>query len=116
MIGLQESFTMPLYLTSKSIPELTGISRTGRRRLLKRCAPRTFRHWQTWAALLAGVVCAALGAYWGWTSNDGSWVGGASGAILGAAIGGVILGQVKGELVRPYLRAELQRQRAHRRR
>ncbi len=107
---------MPLYLTSKSIPELTRISRTQRRSLLKRCAPLTFRHWQTWAALFAAVLCACLGTYWCWASNDGSWVGAAIGAILGAAMGGAILGQVKGELVRPYLRAELQRQRVHRRR
>lgn len=101
---------MPIYFTSSSIPELKHVSPADRQQLLRRLAPRTFRHWQTWAALFVAALCVGLGAYGGWIANHGSGIGAGIGAILGAAIGGGILGQVKGALVRPYLRAELQRQ------
>jgi hypothetical protein len=97
-----------IYLRAKSIPELASVPPAERRRLLRRCAPMTFRHWQTWAALFACGVCAGLGGYLGWVVSTGFWGGPWIGAGLGALIGGGVLGQVKGTLVRPYIRAELQ--------
>jgi hypothetical protein len=99
---------MQTYWTSKDIPELSQLPPLERRRILRHCAPMTFRHWETWAALFGCAVCAATGWYLGWIFGSGGWAAPWVGAGLGAAIGGAILGQVKGSMVRPYVRAELQ--------
>jgi hypothetical protein len=106
----QTRLRVPLYLTARSIPELTHVPPAERRRILRRCAPMTYRHWQAWAALFVSGVCVGLGAYVGWVASAGRWGGPWVGAVIGAAIGGGVLGQVKGALVRPYVRAELRSQ------
>jgi hypothetical protein len=96
---------MHVYLTTKSIPELSGLPPSERRRILRHCSPMTFRHWEAWVAVAACVVCAGLGAYLGVILLPTVWGAGWIGGVLGAAIGGAFLGQVKGMLVRPYIRA-----------
>ena len=99
---------MPIYLTARSIPELTDMPPAEQRHILRRCAPMTFRHWPTWAALVVCGGCVGLGAYLGWIMSAGHWSGPWIGTVIGAAVGGGVLGQIKGALVRPYVRAELQ--------
>ena len=96
---------MHLYLSSKSIPELTSLLPAERRRILRHCGPMAFRHWEAWMAVVACAVCAGLGVYLGGTFLPNVWGAGWIGGVLGAVIGGGILGQVKGMLVRPYIRA-----------
>jgi hypothetical protein len=102
---------MQIYWTSLSFPELSKLPSDERRRILGRCGPQTFRHWQTWVALCVALQCVWIAACLGWFLTSGSWAGPWSGAVLGAlvgsAVGGALLGQVKGSLVRPYIRAEL---------
>ena len=99
---------MPIYLTTRSIPELTDLPPAERRRILRRCAPMTFRHWHTWATQVVCGGCVGLGAYLGWFMSAGHWGGPWIGAVIGAVVGGGVLGQVKGTLVRPYVREEIQ--------
>jgi len=74
---------MPIYWSLKSIPELATVPRAERDRAWRRAYGKTFRHWETWVALLACGACAALGGY----------VGGQLGSvIIGAAVGGGIGG------------------------
>jgi hypothetical protein len=51
---------MRIYLTLKSIPELTALPANERRLAWYACSKATFRHWQTWAGAAAGGL-ASLG-------------------------------------------------------
>ena len=105
---------MQIYWTSQSFPELSTLPPAERRWILRRCGPQTFRHWQTWVALCASLICVWVGACIGWFSSaswwGGPWSGAVLGTFLGSVVGSALLGQVKGSLVRPYLRAELRSQ------
>lgn len=53
---------MRIYLTLKSIPELTPLPPNERRLAWYACSKATFRHWQTWAGAAAGgLVSLGIG-------------------------------------------------------
>lgn len=85
---------MKIYWSLKAIPELASLSPQERNLIWKQAYSRTFRHWQTWLALLGGGLLAGIG----------SIVGSYPGAVLGGAIGGAIFGQVAIHQALPYIR------------
>src|SRR5687767_7461066 len=101
---------MPVYWSLRSVPELSDLPRAERRRLWRRCWPQSaFRHWQTWAALLACGLSPLLGGWVGaWVGSQfgARFLGGLLGAGVGGGIGGFVVGQVGTAVLRPYLRAE----------
>ena len=96
---------MRVYWTSKSIPELRGLNRKQRGRLWWRCYWKAYRHWQTWAGLIACGALAGLGVGIGQVVGIGRIVGGA----IGGGLGGFIFSQVLMETIRPHLREERER-------
>lgn len=79
---------MEIFWTLKSIPELANLSARDRRTYWRRAYRRTWRHWQTWAGLLACAVFAGLGSLLG-TFAIQSVVG----AMIGGGVGGFVFGQ-----------------------
>lgn len=79
---------MTIFWTLKSIPELANLSARDRRACWRRAYRRTWRHWQTWAGLLACAICAGLGALLGAFANQS-----VVGAMIGGGIGGFVFGQ-----------------------
>jgi hypothetical protein len=90
-----------IYWTLNSIPELAGLSKEERQKIWQAAYWKTFRHWQTWLALLAPGICATL--------LSALVVGGRSllWGMLGGAIGGGIFGYVAMHTALPYVQEEL---------
>lgn len=80
---------MTIFWTLKSIPELADLSTRDRRARWRRAYRLTWRHWQTWVALIAWVILAGL------ASRLGTIVGHPFvGVMIGSGIGGFAFGQV----------------------
>ena len=58
---------MPIYWTLKSIPELAQLSSAELDQAWLRVYRKMFRHWQTWAGLVACGALAGLGTHFGGT-------------------------------------------------
>ncbi|CAG9196349.1 conserved hypothetical protein [Burkholderia vietnamiensis] len=90
---------MEVFWTLKSIPELANLPARDRRVNWRRAYFRSWRHWQTWAGLLACALCAALGA--GLSARAGHPV---VGAVVGGAVGGFVFGQAVVRVARAHYR------------
>ncbi|MDP9651481.1 hypothetical protein J2793_006956 [Paraburkholderia caledonica] len=88
---------MAFFWTLKSIPELANLPARDRRVYWRRAYRRTWRHWRTWAGLLACALCAGLGSRLG-ASVDHATVG----AMIGGGIGGFVFGQVTVRVARSH--------------
>jgi hypothetical protein len=79
---------MTIFWTLKSIPELASLPARDRRVYWRRAYRRSWRHWQTWASLLACAICAGLG------SGLGAFlVHPIVGATIGGNVGGFVFAQ-----------------------
>ena len=94
---------MPIYWSLKQIPELAGLSAEERSVAWRRASMKTFRHWQTWVALVACGLCGAAGSMVG--GHLGSSL---LGAAVGGGIGGFLFGQVATSIARKHYRELLQ--------
>ena len=88
---------MQIYWSLKSIPELASLPNEERGRAWRRVYGKTFRHWQTWAGLLACGICAGAGARFGGVLGS-SLVG----AAVGGGVGGFIFNQALIHVARCY--------------
>lgn len=110
---------MKLYLTLKSIPELSDLAPEVRQIAWHECRGKTLRHWEAWAGTLAaimlgvgvGVVTLEIILAISPFARPVTYFG--SGFICGAVIVGVanfLRELVIANLVRPYLKAYLEEQ------
>lgn len=90
---------MTVFWTLKSIPELANLPARDRRVYWRRAYRRIWRHWQTWAGLLACAMCAAVGEGLGAFSAQ-PIVGG----VIGGGVGGFVFGQTTVRVVRSHYR------------
>jgi hypothetical protein len=88
---------MPIYWKFDRIPELTGLTEEERGRFVLYVIRKSYRHWQTWAGLIACGACAALGSVFG--AKLGS---GLLGAAVAGGIGGLFYGQALVYVARRY--------------
>lgn len=117
---------MQLYLKLKSIPELTGLSRSARQTALRSCRWKIYHNWQVHLALVVFFACTVAGCAVGdWLIPDEPTISQSNGqtqfvwsgriplyigAAIGGIIGGAIFGQISMHHIRPYLRAYLRNQ------
>ncbi len=102
---------MKLYLTLKSIPELSNLPWRERIRVWNICARKTVKHWQVWVAYL---VCIILICTAGITGNaiEQNFPGTHPFIIvliisfLHFGTGGLIVTQIITVMARPYIRKE----------
>ena len=104
---------MRIYWAWKSIPELAGLSKDERRRVLKATGQKQFRHWQVWAAflaawlvlyLLADMALPALGDLIPFK------VVRVAVSLVAMGLVVVFLRQVMVHFMRPHIREQLQRE------
>jgi hypothetical protein len=88
---------VPICWNIDRIPELTGLTEEERGRFWLHVVRKSFRHWQTWAGLIACGACTALGSVVG--AKLGS---GLLGAAAGGGIGGLLYGQALVYVARRY--------------
>jgi 4-amino-4-deoxy-L-arabinose transferase-like glycosyltransferase len=101
---------MKIYWSAKSIPELSKLSETERKKVWKACYLQSLRLWQTW---LGAVACGAAGGFLGYCLSN--WIGeyGAPKtwqmivAALAGGLAAIIFSQVQIALLRPYIRGYL---------
>lgn len=86
---------MTIFGTLKSIPELASLPASNRRINWRRAYRCTWRHWQTWAGVLACVMCTGLGLALGAFAGH-RIVGG----MIGAGVGGFVFGQTTVRIAR----------------
>lgn len=106
---------MPIYWTSRDIPELAPMPPPERRRILRACMPKTWGSWQVWAALVAIPLLGGLGAIVTVIATSllaapytwDLWWTALIGLVIGAGIGGGVLGHVRVSMARPYIRTLL---------
>lgn len=91
---------MQLYWSLKSIPELPSPERG---RVWRAAHRKTFRHWQTWAALAGLGLCMVVGGLLGFLV-DPSIISLSIGNVIGGGLGSLVFSQVVVEMARPYLR------------
>ena len=90
---------MTVFWTLKSIPELANLPARERRVYWRRAYRRSWRHWQTWAGLLACAMCAAVGAGLGaYTTHP------IAGVVIGSGVGGFVFGQAAVRVARSHYR------------
>lgn len=88
---------MRIYWRLGSVPELENLPREERGRAWRRAYGKTFRHWQTWAGVIACGACAATGGAIGATFGLPM-----IGAGIGGGIGGFIFSQIVIHVARRY--------------
>jgi len=74
-----------IYRSMQSVPELSGVPTSERRRLEKSAWWKAHRHWQTWLALLGALLLICIGIVLGGHSGNEK-LGGMVGAGLGKLI------------------------------
>ncbi len=89
---------MPIYWTIKSIPELSQLPPKERGIVWRRVYKMTFRHWQTWIALLGCGAFAFSGIYLAKFIDMHSTIG----AAIGGGVGGLLFSQVAIYVARRY--------------
>ena len=99
-------------LTIDSIPELGGLTKSERWRLLGKCHLLSFLHWKTWAGLLAAVLMAVAGQLFvryvfPQLTERTAPLWGTSGAVLGWLIGGRFSWVIRVGVVRKLIRKKL---------
>jgi len=97
---------MRIYWSLNSVPELAALPKMERKRVWRTCYHRTFRHWQTWLALLFCGLCGGAGVQIGKFIFEDGWMMLVCAGICGG-IGGFIFGQVATQIAIPYIRQEL---------
>jgi hypothetical protein len=93
---------MQIYWTTKSIPELTQLSKGERERLLAAVRWKHLRHWQWWVTVAALIVLLAL------LKQLHDPLVRVTTAAVGGALVGLRIGQVSVHVKRRYLRALLE--------
>ena len=88
---------MPIYWNFDRIPELTGLTEEERGRFWLHVIRKSYRHWQTWAGLIACGACVALGFVVG-----GKLGSGLLGAVVAGGIGGLLYSQALVYVARRY--------------
>lgn len=115
---------MHVYWTLKSYPELRDLEPSWRRRVWRSCYLRSFRYWQTWAALLSQFLLILAGAFVGlivdgrfWMLQGDSPVGRETFRFpfatvlltgLGGMLGSFVFWQVISSVIRPELKRYLE--------
>ena len=93
---------MQFYWSLRSIPELSGLPPSERRRAWRAAYCQSYNHWQTWVSVVGVGLFMMVG------SNLGARIGHQSiGELIGVAVGGFVFSQVSMEFARPYLRTFL---------
>ncbi|MGF6485100.1 hypothetical protein FSB08_31650 [Paraburkholderia sp. JPY432] len=93
---------MTIFWTLRSIPELANLPASDRRKNWRRAYRCTWRHWQTWAGLLACIICTGLGLALGAFAAQ-KVVGG----MIGAGVGGFVFGQTTVLIARSHYKSLL---------
>jgi hypothetical protein len=97
---------MRIYWSLSYLPELASLPKSERMRVWRSCHRKSFRHWQTWLALAACVLCGIAGGPVGGLIFSGA------GMIFlcvafGGGIGGAVYGHVATKMTAPYIREAL---------
>jgi hypothetical protein len=100
-----------LYWNWREVPEVAGLSEPEKMRLWRKCYPRIYRHWQTWAAEVVCLAIALTCLCYGQIllhpfGHRVSLLGGTLFGCFGAAIGVPITTLVWIAMIRPYFRRE----------
>ena len=105
---------MLIYWTTKSLPELAGLSKQQRREVVNATYWKAFRHWETWTAIPVATVCLLFLLDLIDQIPDGSWAPFVKVLVivLGGFAIGVSLNQVSYRVVRPHMRAFLESNRS----
>jgi hypothetical protein len=88
---------VPICWNIDRIPELTGLTEEERGRFWLYVVRKSFRHWQTWAGLIACGACTA----WGFVVG-GKLGSGLLGAVVAGGIGGLLYSQALVYVARRY--------------
>jgi hypothetical protein len=98
----REEKAMQFYWSLKSIPELSGLSPSERKRAWRAAYWRSYLHWQTWVSAVGVGLFMMIGSHLGALIGY-QFVGG----LIGAAVGGFVFGQVSAEFARLYIQTFL---------
>ncbi len=103
---------MKIYWGFKDVPELAGLSRSARRKVVRACFFRFgYRQWPFWLGQLAIFVFVVLGETVGFILHDGlgfsepiEYVCGLIGVLIGCLIYGLLYYSILMDRLRPHFR------------